>query len=329
MPAMDDVESVERKLAARAARQQGLLTRDEAVKAGLSLAQVQYRLARGRWVRMLPSVYAVAGAPQSWRQRVTAAVLWLEGDGVACGRSAAALWGFPDFGQGPVEIACTRRVRAPVSWVTIHQVAHLERSDRAVVDGIAVTSAARTLVDLAALGSERTLEKLLDHALRHKLTTAKAVRWCLERLPARGRENVASLRELVADRVGRAEQVDSALETRLLAALKGEGLPRPVVHYEVTAGARLLGEVDLAWPQEKVAVQAQGYGPHSGSDQWHRDQDTSSLLSLAGWCVLFVTWRDLERRPAVMVQRIRQALEARGARPSEERGPRRAGPSRS
>ncbi len=70
------------------------MTRQEAFAAGMTSAAIGRRIARGRWVVMHPTVYRVAGAPESWPQRVLAACLW--SGGVASHRTAAHLWGFGD-----------------------------------------------------------------------------------------------------------------------------------------------------------------------------------------------------------------------------------------
>ena len=53
-------------------RQYGLITRSQALWCGLTPAQIRAQLETGHWVEMRPSVYAVAGAPQSREQAVLA-----------------------------------------------------------------------------------------------------------------------------------------------------------------------------------------------------------------------------------------------------------------
>jgi len=76
-----------------AARHLGLLTWRVAIEAGLTRHQIQTLLEHGRWIRVLPAVYRVAAAPQSWEQMALAACLGGPNGTVASHRSAAALWG--------------------------------------------------------------------------------------------------------------------------------------------------------------------------------------------------------------------------------------------
>jgi hypothetical protein len=58
-----------------AARQLGLITRRQALDAGITPGEIRWRAATGRWNVIRFGVFAVAGAPPSWEQRVLAAVL--------------------------------------------------------------------------------------------------------------------------------------------------------------------------------------------------------------------------------------------------------------
>lgn len=92
----------DQQLARLAARQHGLYTTDQALAAGLSPAGLVRRTARGSIERLEPNIYRMAGAMGSWHQRVLAACL--TEDGLAFGRTAAALWGLDGFEPRIVEV---------------------------------------------------------------------------------------------------------------------------------------------------------------------------------------------------------------------------------
>ena len=122
-----------------AAEQHGCISFEQALRCGLSADAVFRRARSGRWRRILPSVYAVTGAPATWEQRLMAAVLWA-GEGTAIARaSAAALWKLPGFGPGRVEIyhATSKRSR---SGVIVHRV-RLDPRDATHLRGRPVTTA--------------------------------------------------------------------------------------------------------------------------------------------------------------------------------------------
>lgn len=76
------------------ARQNGIVTRPQALAAGVAPKVIRGRVERGEWQRLHPGVYATFSGPLSWEHRAWAAVL-VCGDGAALGFHAAAhLWGF-------------------------------------------------------------------------------------------------------------------------------------------------------------------------------------------------------------------------------------------
>ena len=58
-----------------AARQHGVISRVQALDAGLSRSTIGTRTLSGQWVRIDTAVYAVAAAPRTWRRQLWAAYL--------------------------------------------------------------------------------------------------------------------------------------------------------------------------------------------------------------------------------------------------------------
>ncbi|MGZ4208226.1 MAG: hypothetical protein ACXVQ6_10080, partial [Actinomycetota bacterium] len=113
----------------------------------------------------------------------------------------------------------------------------LSSVDLTAVDGIPVTTPARTLIDIASVSPRDVVEEALDDALRRGLVSISRVRWRLDALGG-GRCGVAFMRALLDDRDPAASVPQSGFERRLLRILKRAGFPDPV-HEErrrVTAG---------------------------------------------------------------------------------------------
>ncbi|HZK50385.1 MAG TPA: hypothetical protein VFD47_02335, partial [Actinomycetota bacterium] len=84
-------------------------------------------------------------------------------------RSAAAHHGFVGCAKGQLEFLATARMR-PSRGQLLHFVDEMPECDVEVLRGIPITSPARTLLDLAAVVDEETLEIALDDALTtHKV----------------------------------------------------------------------------------------------------------------------------------------------------------------
>ncbi len=72
-----------------AVRQHGLITRGQALEAGLTARMIEGRLRSGAWTAVHKTVYRLGGSPVTWHQRVMAACLATEG-GAAPGRGRVA-----------------------------------------------------------------------------------------------------------------------------------------------------------------------------------------------------------------------------------------------
>jgi hypothetical protein len=118
-----------------------------------------------------------------------------------------------------------------------------------------------------------------------------------------GQWGVAKVRRAVELVDPRAE---SPPESRLRVALVLAGL-QPVPQFDVHADGDWLGRVDLAFPQEKVAVEYEG-AYHFEDDQIVRDDARYTALRAAGWTVIRVSAADLRDLGAV-VARVRAALQ--------------------
>ena len=218
-----------------------------------------------------------------------------------------ALWSLPGFNEGRVEVSATRPGRRRRGLI-VHRVLELPPADVTVVDGIPVTTVARTLIDIAAFVPPTVLEEALDDALRRKLVSLVRMRWRLGDLARPGRPGIAPMRALLASREAAVAVPQSVFETRLLKLLKDAGLPMPTLQHEIRSGSRLVAVVDFAFPALRVAIEAEGYRWHSGRVRWERDLQRRNALTALGWHIVHVTWTGLRDRPRETVEGIKAAL---------------------
>lgn len=184
-------------MAATAEAQFGVFNRVQAIAAGHSDTSIRHRRETGRWDAALPDVFRMAGAPETWQQKAMAAVL-CAGDGAALShRSAAVLWGFPNFGLDDIEI-CAPPGRKDVPDVMVHRT---RRPFRIVHAGpLPVTEPARTIFDLCALVRPSLAEHALDDALRRRLVTLAQIRAEFFRTAGQGRGGTVVMRDLLEKR---------------------------------------------------------------------------------------------------------------------------------
>jgi hypothetical protein len=84
------------------------------------------------------------------------------------------------------------------------------------------------------------------------------------------------------------------------------GLPAPVPQYAVEHDGVRLGEVDLAWPEQKVIVEYEGEY-HFDGVQIVKDDRRYARFEAAGWTVIRLSSADVRRMDDV-VRRIAVAL---------------------
>jgi very-short-patch-repair endonuclease len=132
----------------------------------------------------------------------------------------------------------------------------------------------------------------------------RAVQRQMER--SRGRRGLKPLTALVAE--ARPVTVTrSELERRFLDVCRQAGLPSPATNVLV-AGF----EVDAVWFDWRLVVELDGHAYHRTRAAFERDPIRDAALQVAGFGVLRVTYRRLEREPAEVVKTIRSLRAAKG-----------------
>lgn len=212
-----------------------------------------------------------------------------------------------------IEITLPRGRRFSSDGVVVHRVLDLDRADLMVVEAIPTTTPTRTLIDLAGVLPADAVEEALDDALRRRLTSISRLQWRLRDLGTKGRPGIAVIRRLIDGR-SNVGVPQSVLETRLLRLVKRARLSRPECQHQIRdERGRLVGIVDFAYPQARLAIEVDGYRWHSGRARWEYDLGRRNKLTRLGWRILHVTATDIEQRPdetaaaiAAVLQRAQQ-----------------------
>ncbi|TML64774.1 MAG: DUF559 domain-containing protein [Actinobacteria bacterium] len=296
-------------LAARlAAGQHGVIGHRQLVVAGATRAFVRHRVEDGRWLALNRRAFVVAGTPSSWRQRLLASVLGA-GEGTAVShRAAAALWAIPGFAEGPLELTVPRPRTPDLAGVTVHRRRVLLPGHVKILDGLPVTSVARTVFDLCGIVHPKRAERALDNCLSRKMVTVPALWRVHGDLAEHGRAGTVLLRELLLARGKGYVAPASELEARLLDLLEKAGLPAPAREVNVGDSDRWVGRVELVYRDAKVLIEADSRLHHTSKLDREADLARDNRLVAAGWRVLRITWEMLRDRPDEVVSLVRSAL---------------------
>jgi len=263
-------------------RQRSLISRAQALAAGITDAQIKALLQQRVWVEIRPGAYAVAGAAPSWEQAVLAVLLSAGGGTWASHRTAAFLCATRRVAQPDcIDVVTALDRRVTLDGVDGHRSRELFDADVTLRAGIPTVTPSRALVDIAGSFRHDDLGKALDDLLRRRLCTLDDVRRCVSRLhPGPGR-SLRAMHDVLAERWAEYDPGDSDLETRALRAIAKAGLPLPKQQHRMHLGGRQV-RIDLAYPELKIAIEVDSWEYHgkvrSAFDLDHIRRDELVLL---------------------------------------------------
>lgn len=281
----------------------GVITLEEALRGGLSLRQVQYRVRTGQWTKLYPKVYLVGHREPDQRASTRAAVAWAGLGAAASGLTAAWWWGLRDWAPAAAEVSVPRtRSRRCPSGVLLRR-RNLDPVDLVEVRGLAVTALPLTVLDAAAALGNDSGRPLVDRALQRWVTFADLHAAYCRSLGRHGSPWLGRVLRQAAD--GARSQAERVLH-RLLRRARIKGWVAN--HQVVIAGIEYW--LDVAVVERQLAIEVDGWAWHSDVDRFSRDRRRQNALVLAGWTVLRFTWHDLTSRPEAVIAQIRAALQA-------------------
>ncbi len=299
-----------------------LRLRSELIATGLSDDDLARFRRAGRLGRVRRGAY-VDGGDERLRNGVTrhelaarAAIRQLPPGAVLSQVSAAVLHDLPVWGIALDRVHVTRTGSSGGHRRrTLHvHVAPLGPDEITLVAGVPVTTAARTLADLARDEPFEQAVAVADAALRRGTVTAAALDHAVERAPRRHGSRAA--RRAVAFADGRAESVG---ESRSRVLLDRARLPQPVLQWDVP-GRRWIGRCDFGWPRLRTIGEFDGavkYGRlvrpgQQPGDVVLAEKRREDAIRDAGFRVVRWVWDELDAFEEV-AGRLRAAFAAAGA----------------
>jgi len=321
--------------------QADVVTRQQALRAGMSRSAIISKIKRGRWRKIQPGVYATFTGPASREAQLWAAVLYAGKGAQLSHETAAELNGLADRPSRliHVTIPAYRRVRESPG-IKIHLSAHVDESARFPRGVLPRTVVEETITDLvsaadsldeacgwitAAFGRRLTGEG----PLRMTMGTRKRLRWRDE------------LEEMIAAGAGGAHSV---LEFRYDRDVeRAHGLPRASRQVPFTKPDGRRGFRDRYYEKYGLVVELDGKLAHPAERRGHdrrRDNDAAA----GGGTTLRYDWDDVTRRSCATAAQVARSLAKRGwtgrlrpcsppcgavphKAPSASKGPASAGPA--
>jgi len=288
-------QELDRRLAALAGVQRGLVTHAQLVEHGLDDSAIRRRVLAGRLHRVHRGVYAVGHRHLDVRAVRLAAVLACGPGAVGSHHTAAVEWRLVDADPVRVHVSVPSYAgRERLPGVRLHRTATLTRADVTARDGLPVTTPARTIEDLAgrlrpwevveAVARARA-RGLLDRPLRQtRLPGARVLRAAIAADAADG----------------------SVLEEHFAALVRRSGLPRP--RRQIVLGAYT---VDFLWPEARLVAETDGFRDHGRRRRFDTDRRRDAELAVLGFQVVRFTWWQVLEEPDHVVGTLRRLLARR------------------
>jgi hypothetical protein len=283
-----------------ASRSHGVVTRAELLQAGITLAEIKWRLHAGVLLPEHRGVYRVGHRAPSVDARFLAAVRAC-GEGAALsGRAAGHLLGLVRGTAPPPEVTTPSKRRVVGLRIRRSQVM------TTLWRGIPVTTVPQTLVDLAAdLALDDLARASHEAGVRYGTTPAhvKAIT---------GKHAGAAHLRAVLD--GDVHVTLSKLEKPFLKRLEQAQLPLPVTNRP--AGTK---RVDCRWPEHRLTVAIDGYRFHNSRHAWEQDREREREAHRRGDAFRRYTYDDVAA--ARTLEELRTLVESPALSPAGGRSP--------
>jgi len=291
-----------------ARHQYGVVSRSQALRSGLTVDMIKFRLKSDRWRQIHPGVYATFTGVPGRAAQMWAAVLSLGQGAVLSHETAAELHGLIDRPISTIHVTVPRqRHLVTVSGVSVH------RSARAVEAAMGHSYPPRTKIEETVLDLTQTAETLDDvcgwvtRAFARDLTDETRLRAAMGmRTKLRWR---ADLDELIAAAVSGDESVLEYRYDRDVERVHGLPEARRQVPFTDPGGRR--GRRDRVYEDYALVVELDGRFAHPEDSRW-KDHARDNAAAVAGLQTLRYSWTRVKREPCQVAIEVAKVLRTEG-----------------
>lgn len=277
-----------------AARQHGVIARDQLDGCGLTADQIAGLVADGVIVRIIDGAYRAASQFETEIARCAAVCLSRPGLTVS-GPTAARLSGFR---RSPVDglVHVTAKPHAQpgrATWIRTYRTALLDNRDVITrTDGIRLTSRARTTVDMVRYATDAAVLSMVEQGIDQQWFSEQRLRSTAENTATPGRPFARRFLALLDDRIV-GGPAGSDWESVVGEHLRLLGRVDLVRQYPLTVPGYGALRFDLAIPSLRWALEVDAHPSHHTSEGAARDKFRDRCCSEIGWLVQRVGEPDL------------------------------------
>ena len=279
----------------------GVITRRQALDAGLSSSAIGRLVSRGEWRASAGGVYIATDRAATDRARIRIACA-AAGPGAVVG-GLASMWWQKAADRLPKTIVVVtppgRRGRTVAGSLLVHR--ELQPVDVTVRGGLRVMALPLAAIEAAAM--EDAIHDM-DRALLRRQVGIDEIVAAHQRYP--GRRGATTAGRILAAAAGGARSEAERITHRLLRRARITGW---------TANLEVGGYVgDVVFEEARVIVEIDGFAFYTDPATFQRDRERRNALVAAGWTVVNFTWLDVTERPGYVTASIRHAIRCASSR---------------
>jgi very-short-patch-repair endonuclease len=291
------------------ARFEGIVTWRAASQAGVTAREFRYPIDNGRLIRLANGVCRLRDHPFTWRSALRAALAEAGDDAAAALRSAGRLHGAYAYRNArEIEVVRLRGGNHDLALGRLYRTRVLTPRDLTVVDGIPVTSLARTCFDLAGdpplpfRGNEarrvlhsRHMERVVNDALARRGLTLVKEAAVLATIGKRGRAGTRMIREIITKFGPQYVPTYSDAESLFCELLELSSLPAPRRQVAMSDEQGWIGTVDFLFDPRLVVEIDSSW--HDGPLDTFEDDVRDKRLEGLGYDVRRVRYWEMALHP--------------------------------
>ena len=301
-----NVSDVDRKLSVLANQQHGVFSHRQAVAAGATHGQINYRRASGAWIVLDRAVYALDSSPPTWNRQVMAAILG-KNKARASGVTAGVLHGMPNCHKAKPEITVPAGGSAASRLATVRRRSDFRTPKLVLIDRIPTTDAPTTLFDLASRLRPERLQRTIDDSLVRGKVAADELRAVLKAYDGCRISGTVAFREAIEEITDGYVPSESVLEVALMSVLDDPRIPSVDAQVRLSWWNELPHRVDSFVSPWSLIVEADGRTYHTKRADFENDRRRDNLAVAHGYRVLRFTYRMLNEDPAEVLRIILKA----------------------
>lgn len=297
-----------RAVARIAARQHGVVSRDQLRGVGLTESAIHQAIGAGRLYPLFRSTFAVGHPRRNRHHRLVAAVLACGEGSVISHGTAAALLGLWTFWPADIEVIAPVEAGRKIRGIRRRFPPCPLPEQIALRAGIPCTKPSRTIIDVAGIAGQKLLADTIEQAAVLEVLNIPEIDGILLERRRRGEKKLNRALEPWRRYTPRV-RLRSRMEAKMLPLLTHYNMPIPETNVKLRIEGEVF-EVDFLWRDQRIVVETDGGRYHDNPIAQARDGHRNRVLARAGYRVPRIGWDELRDEPDRVITEIRRFLVA-------------------